>query len=332
MGDGTKENPYTREDVLRLIEENVGTAEGLDLSGRVFEAGIGLGKLDLRGIILKKATFLVSFGSEEPLAARFDGSRLSHAHLEEVDLQHAHLEGAELIGAHLEEANLASSHLKGVDLIGAHLEGADLSITNLKGTDFGNAHLKGIFFWGAKFSSDTRLESVDWGDHIVGEEKEEKRWEEREDYLAMWAVDNVYRRLKLWYAEHGIYNVAGEFFFREMTISRKVLKSWPNPFPRVWSKLLSILCGYGERPLRVVTSAVVVVLGLALIYFAIGTLMPNTFLNSLYYSAVSFTALGYGSWAPQPMGWVKGLGAFEAFIGVFMMALFLITFTRKMTR
>jgi len=30
MGDGTKENPYTREDVLRLIEENGGTAKGLD--------------------------------------------------------------------------------------------------------------------------------------------------------------------------------------------------------------------------------------------------------------------------------------------------------------
>ena len=33
MGDGTKENPYTREDVLRLIKENGGTAKELDLSG-----------------------------------------------------------------------------------------------------------------------------------------------------------------------------------------------------------------------------------------------------------------------------------------------------------
>ena len=95
---------------------------------------------------------------------------------------------------------------------------------------------------------------------------------------------------------------------------------------------MRILCGYGEKPERVVISAAVVVFGLALIYLAIGTLMPNTFLNSLYYSAISFTALGYGSWAPKPFGWVKGLGAFEAFLGVFMMALFLVTFTRKMTR
>lgn len=32
MGDGTKENPYTREDVLKLIEENGGIAKGLDLT------------------------------------------------------------------------------------------------------------------------------------------------------------------------------------------------------------------------------------------------------------------------------------------------------------
>jgi hypothetical protein len=74
--------------------------------------------------------------------------------------------------------------------------------------------------------------------------------------------------------------------------------------------------------------AVLLLLFAAAYYFG-GNLEP---LDSLYYSAVSFTALGYGQWAPEPTGWVKGLGAFEAFIGVFMMALFLITFVRKMIR
>ena len=49
--------------------------------------------------------------------------------------------------------------------------------------------------------------------------------------------------------------------------------------------------------------------------------------------AASFTALGYGNWAPEPQGWAgRVLGAGESFMGVFMMALFLVTFTRKMTR
>ena len=41
----------------------------------------------------------------------------------------------------------------------------------------------------------------------------------------------------------------------------------------------------------------------------------------------------YGEWAPHPQGWAgKFLGVGESLIGVFMMALFLVTFTRKMTR
>ena len=53
---------------------------------------------------------------------------------------------------------------------------------------------------------------------------------------------------------------------------------------------------------------------------------------SLYFSGASFTALGYASWAPQLDSWVKYLGVVESFLGVFLIALFLVTFTRKMTR
>jgi hypothetical protein len=293
MGDGTKENPYTREDVLRLIKENGGTAKELDLSGKIFEGDIDLQGLDLSWIILKDAIF----------------SR--YAHLEKADLLGAHLENAYLNGAHLEGAILVNAHLEGTQLREAHLERARLFGAHLEGAFLREAHLEGTF-----------LETVDWGNFILYEEKE----------VDFQLAEHIYRRLKQWHTNTGIYDIAGEFFFREMTAKRKALKWWPNPFPRVWSKLLSILCGYGERPLRVIASAAAIVFGLALLYFIIGTLTPNTFLNSLYYSAVSFTALGYGSWAPEPVGWVKGFGAFEAFLGVFMMALFLVTFTRKMTR
>jgi hypothetical protein len=77
-----------------------------------------------------------------------------------------------------------------------------------------------------------------------------------------------------------------------------------------------------------VASAAVVVFGLAGIYSA----SALTFPSALYHSAVSFTALGYGLGASNVDGWVKGVGAAESFIGIFMMALFLITFVRKMTR
>ena len=76
----------------------------------------------------------------------------------------------------------------------------------------------------------------------------------------------------------------------------------------------------------------IIIIGLALVYFIWGSFSSSSFLDTLYYSVVSFVALGYGSWAPLPEGWAKYMGAVEAVLGVFMMALFLVTFTRKMTR
>jgi len=347
-----KEKPLTRKDVLRLIEENGGKAERLDLSGKEFEEGIDLWGLDLKGVILRDAVFplpskdvISAIKAEAPWirVARLVGTSLSQAHLQKADLSFAKLQGINMSQARLEKANLNFAQLQGTNLMAAQLQeahfehanlngaflelaqlqGARLSHAQLEGAELSRTKLEGASLYGARFSHDTRLEHVDWGNYILGEEK---------TGLFVLAVD-TYRQLKTWYTEHGLYNIAGEFFFREMTAKRKGLKWWPNPIPRVWSKFLSLIFGYGERPLRVIGWAASVVLGLALIYFIIRSIWEWwAFWNSLYFSAVSFTALGYGSWLEITDDWIKGIGAFESFIGVFTMALFLVTFIRKMTR
>ncbi len=313
MGDGTIENPYTREDVLRLIEENGGTAEGLNLSRATFVEAIDLSGLDLHGIILKEAKFPTSFKHEI-----VEGADLRGTHLEKADLTRAHLERAELRETHLEGANLRDAHLEGAFLWDTHLEGANLMMV----------HLQGANLMRTKFSPDVNLEDVDWGNYILDEEQ---------PGFFDSAVAS-YRHLKTWYTNAGVYDIAGQFFFREMTTNRKAMKWWPNPIHRIWSKFLSLICGYGERPLRVIVWAASVVVGLALIYFIIGSVWELSALwKSLYFSVVSFTALGYGTWVDKTWvditnDWIRGLGAFESFIGVFTIALFLVTFIRKMTR
>jgi hypothetical protein len=96
--------------------------------------------------------------------------------------------------------------------------------------------------------------------------------------------------------------------------------------------LLRFLYGYGERPERVIAWAAAIVFGLALVHWAFGT-VSGGFLDALYYSAVSFPALGYGKWAAEPQGWAgRFLGVGASRLGGVLMALFLVTFTRKMTR
>ena len=395
MGDGTEQNPLTRDDVLRLIKENGGKTEGLDLSQKVFEISINLSYLDLRGIILDGADLAGEYSwpelgspsaslsdSQELKGAHFEGAilidasfknamladvhferaDLSHAHLEnaclwdahlenaklitshleETDLSNAKLEGSQFIGAHLEkatlsealikeailieahleEANLYSADLEGADLARSNLEGASLNNTNLKGADLTASNLIGAHLEDTKFNNDTKLEGVNWGNYILPEESD--RW--------FYGAQEIYRKLKILNTNAGMYDIAGKFFFREMTVRRKAMEWWPNPFNKAFSKLITILCGYGEKPERVVVSALVIIFGLAIAYHLFGSFNTFSFWDKLYYSAISFTAVGYGNWAPQPTGWAKGMGAIEAFIGVFMMALFLVTFTRKMTR
>lgn len=88
--------------------------------------------------------------------------------------------------------------------------------------------------------------------------------------------------------------------------------------------------GYGEKPQNLIGFALAQIVGFAACYWTLRLLDPGGFWNSLYFSAVSFTALGYGSWAPEPRGWARGVGAFEAFLGILTMAALAALLLRKL--
>lgn len=324
-----EEKPLTREEVLKRIEDH-GGPNGLDLSGRNLE-GIDLSNVNLCGIILDKANLSGAKLQRSNLQERaslqgaclsgasLEGALLLYANLKEANLSWAKLQGADLRNAQLQKADLWAADLTYTDFVEADLQGAILRGAELVNTYLSGAKLSNSYLNGADLSRARGLAGVNWGKkYMVGEET-------RGHFMV---ASEVYRNLKKWYSNGGMYDIAGKFYFREMTVRRKALNWWPNPLPRAWSKFLAVLCGYGEKPLRVAASAAVVVFGLAAIY----TASALTFPSALYHSAVSFTALGYGLGVSTADGWVKAVGAFEAFMGVFMMALFLITFIRKMTR
>lgn len=332
MGKGTNESPYTRKDILRRIRRNGSTAGGLDLSEKVFEENIDLRELQLQRIILNEAVLEKAHLEGALLSnAQLKGAFLSEARLEEARLSGAHLECAELTSTHLEGARLAGAHLEGARLFDAYLLEANLINAFLDKTSFAAAHLQGIHLSHAKLTDETEFGSTDWGNYVLGEEKEGDNKNRR--HQLHWAAD-VYRRLKIWYTRAGRYDIAGRFFFREQESYRKLIQfTKPRRIKQFWALIwlwiFKLTCGYGEKPERVVVSALAVIFGLAIAYIFGGLSLPY----SIYFSAISFTALGYGSWAyTPPSDWVQGLGAFESFLGVFMMALFLITFVRKMTR
>ena len=95
------------------------------------------------------------------------------------------------------------------------------------------------------------------------------------------------------------------------------------------------LWGHGERPARAFFSAMFVILAAAFIYSR-GALIQNGavfrpgFLDSLYFSAVTFTTVGYGD--ISPVGLSRYLACAEAFCGMFLMPLFIVSLSRRYLR
>lgn len=108
------------------------------------------------------------------------------------------------------------------------------------------------------------------------------------------------------------------------------------------SWLVRRLVGYWEQPDRLL---IIVAIGFVVIwalYWLLGSFALEsdaadvrsgrpTWNIALYYSLISFTALGYGNWAPEPIGWAKWLGAARPFLGIISAVAFSISLTRRLS-
>jgi len=132
---------YTREEILRLIEEN-GGPDGLDLSGK------DLSGMDLSWMAIRQESMrLMGSDSEEratwigrePESARginginLAGSRLIGANLQGINLAGADMQEANLTDANLERANLMLARLQKINLERANLRDALLTWSSLRG-------------------------------------------------------------------------------------------------------------------------------------------------------------------------------------------------------
>ncbi len=278
-----------------------------------------------------------------PGSARVD---LSGRNLNSADLSGLNLRSVCLAGADLGHVNLRNS-----DLFGANLSGADLFRADLRGACLGRCNLDSAFLLGIRVDEHTDLGDVAWGDSYICE------WER----LAM--LDNArsqYRQLFTWHRNHGYADLAGEFLYRDWVCRRRqtasdVTSGWKRRKPWQWGFLLrrswwasvrnfallsgfEAAFGYGERPFRICFAAALVVLSFTAAFFlapgpsAAEWMTLSRLWDCFYFSLVSFTTMGYGGWVEAPGPWARHLGAVESFLGLFVTAMFLVTFTRRWTR
>jgi len=158
-----------------------------------------------------------------------------------------------------------------------------------------------------------------------------KNWEE---------VSSIYRKLKQAHQKYGDYAKAGEFYYREMECKKFMLRKKRISLNYIKSFgyfFLKYSCGYGEKPLIVLRNWLILIFGFAIAYFFSksisfsGTSMLEDIFQSIYFSIITFTTLGYGDMQPIS-NWGRGFVMTEAILGAIFIALFIFVFGRKMMR
>ena len=270
-----------------------------------------------------------------------DGFILRGANLEQLNLVNRQGKPYILTNSDLSRANLDHAHLYKVNLSGSRLLKANLSKANLH-----CANLSGCNLLGVNLKS-SRLENVDWGEQIyqASVAKGAQGVKNRSNAVALYEeAEEVARNIRKSCEDQGLFSVAGAFFHREMLFRRYQLSLFSRR--RLISKIVDLVSGYGEKPLRIILFSAAFIFFCSVFYFLTG-LSDNgslvlfdskqsgwvnfrAWLDCLYFSVVTFTTLGYGDLTP--LGPSRLCAALEAFTGSFSLALFVVVFVKKMTR
>jgi uncharacterized protein YjbI with pentapeptide repeats len=316
-----------------------------------------LREANLKGAMLLKADFRLANMNEANLQkthmryakfknVRMEKAQFQEANLRHTDFEHAYAKDADFSNADLKDSTLEFAHLRDCNFRGAYMKRANLKRTFLGGANLRNANLTNATMKYAEFDSKSNLLNanllqckLDYSTLKNCRHKLDRVVIQERDGNIVEASD-VYLNLKNYFRGEGLYEISGDYYFREKLMERKMNYSSKKLFNKLlWLKSLaySALCGYGEKPYRVILSSLVIIFMFGLIYWMFSGLESGTnnginWYDNFYFSVVTFTTLGFGDIHPIDSIFIKFCTMLEAFTGAFMIALFVLTFGRRMLR
>ena len=170
----------------------------------------------------------------------------------------------------------------------------------------------------------TRIKMEEIDGHILQEQ--ERTFSEAQE---------IFLLLKNNFHSIGQYDDESWAFKKEKDMERKSNCHIKTVHKWLWSCFLNGIFGYGEQPVKVIISAMSIILIFTFLFMGSGIsnvdierITTKNFFDCIYFSTVTFTTLGYGDFRPLE-GWGRLLAGSEAFIGALMMALFVYTFARR---
>ena len=290
-----------------------------------------------------------------PTDADFTGATLEAADFSGADvtgtdeLSKAAFDGANLTDANFSRANLAGASFERARLSRAELLDANLSGTKLYGALLGDARInRGTEFW--LDGDDTRREP-DGSPRPVGALRRLKMaFRDREPYCSydpryrgsdsesnLEKAGEVYATLENLASDNSLPGLASECFLGRKDVQLREYWHDGDTVMLVRSLVTSLVARYGESPARVLGAGGITIVTFGLVYDAFdliehaGPEGPVTLFESLYFSGLTFTTLGYGDFNPaNPAG--EALAVAETSIGVVLLAILVFVFGRRATR
>lgn len=312
---------WTRERVEKVVEllhgkDREALARYLDEEvPRVPHATDPKDMLDLKGIRFDRLGYRADLGQ-----VSFEGLNLWSARLDDVNLK-----GASFNRCLLGLSRFESVYLRDVVFTDCDLYGSDFERCHLHGLKLERTSLKFCNFSGCEID----IDSFAGGLH----EESKGRWSLARD---------IYRALRLNLNANGDERGSSWAIYQESVMQRRYLRSKGRTAEWLYSLLLDLLWGYGQRPSRLFFFSLAFIAACATTYFFTGIKLGDTcttglstaapvthFFECLYFSFITFTTVGYGDIVPCSLA-SRMVAAGEAFFGVFIMSLFVTANVRKL--
>lgn len=290
-------------------------------------------------------------GVQFPDGFDFSNFRFSaESSFEDANLSGVNFSGSDLSGVSFERAQLNRAELLGANLQGAHLYGALLGDTRInRNTQFWpEAEMRLHDVWDV---GDTRVGGGSWRQlkTVIRRNRvpycvEDPRYAEleieglppqREADLEKAA--EVYTTIEQIARANSLPRLASEAFLGRKDVQYREYCQEGRLTMRMRSFVPNLVSRYGESPWRVLSAGAFIIGAWGGIYWIFNLIEPITdasdpsLWDSMYFSALTFTTLGYGDFRP-----VNGLGQFlavsETALGVILLAILVFVFGRRATR